>query len=199
MNKNGFTLVELISVIVLLGLLMVIAVPNALNLSKKVKEKSYNTKIDLIEQAANNYGQTNISLVRRGVSLKDTTRSYVCKMTYTGDEISSIAYNLVSAGYSETRTMADNEFWCTRIFVEDLVKTGNLDWDEEGQCASCTADQKANYNNVVINPASNYIINKCQVYMYFKNNRVYSVFDKESCDVQSSTPYEGREYKPLKK
>lgn len=197
MKRNGFTLVELICVIVLLALLMVIAVPSALKLSSKVKDKSYLTKIDLIEQAANNYGQTNVSVVRRGISLKDSSRSYLCKMTYDGDEISSIAYNYISGGYDAAKVLASDEYWCTKILVEDLVKTGNLDWDEEDNCVNCTDAELANYDDIVINPASNYIINKCQVYMYYKNNRVYSVFDKSTCDTQSDVPVEGREYRPI--
>ena len=197
MKKNGFTLIELICVMVLLAVLMVIAVPSALKLRDKVNNKSYNTKIDLIEQAANNYGQTNLSVIRRGISLKDTSRSYTCKMTYEGDDISEISYNLVSGGYSETKTLASNEFWCTKILVEDLVKTGNLDWDEENKCVSCTSTEQTYYDDIVINPVSTYVINKCQVYMYFKNNRVYSVFDKATCDVQSDSPVEGREYRPI--
>ena len=197
MKKNGFTLIELICVMVLLAVLMVIAVPSALKLRDKVNNKSYNTKIDLIEQAANNYGQTNITVIRRGISLKDTSRSYTCTMTYEGDDISEISYNLVSGGYSETRTLGANEFWCTKILVEDLVKSGNLDWDEEDKCVSCTSAEQPYFDDVVINPVSTYVINKCQVYMYFKNNRVYSVFDKATCDVQSDTPVEGREYRPI--
>ena len=197
MKRNGFTLIELICVMVLLAILVAIAVPRALKLKDKVNNKSYNTKIDLIEQAANNYGQTNLSFVRRGQSLKDTSRSYVCTMTYSGDEISEISYNYISSGYSETYALSNNQFWCTKILVEELVGTGNLDWDEEDNCVSCSDAELKSHDDIVINPVSRYVINKCQVYMYFKNNRVYSVFDKASCDVQSDTPVEGREYRPI--
>ena len=197
MKKNGFTLVELICVIVLLAVLMALAVPSALKLSSKVKGKSYNVKIDLIEQSANNYGSTNSTMVKRGISLRDTTRSYICKMTYEKDEIVEINYSYVSGGYDPAKTLASNEFWCTKILVEDLVESGNLDWDEEDKCTSCSEAELATHDDIVINPSTNYIINKCQVYMYYKHNRVYSVFDKKNCDMQSDVPQEGREYKPI--
>ena len=86
MRKDGFTLVELLAVIVLLGLLMAIAVPSALTMSSKVKAKAYDTKIDLIESAAKTYGQSNLSLVRRGINSIDN-RSHSCYMTYEDDKI----------------------------------------------------------------------------------------------------------------
>ena len=38
-NKNGFTLVELLAVIVILSLLIAIAVPSSITIGNKIKEK----------------------------------------------------------------------------------------------------------------------------------------------------------------
>ena len=56
MKKNGFTLVELIAVIVILGLLIAFAVPSVLTVSEKMKADMFCTKIENIEDAANLYG-----------------------------------------------------------------------------------------------------------------------------------------------
>lgn len=61
MNKNGFTLVELLVVIALIGLLTVIAVPSALTISKKVKQSMMDSKIELIESGSIVWGQNNKS------------------------------------------------------------------------------------------------------------------------------------------
>lgn len=197
-RKKGFTLIELLAVIVLLGLLMAIAIPSALKLSAKVKGKAYQTKIDLIEQAAANYGQSNLSFVKRGTDPNNTNNHYTCKMTYTGDNITKVDYQRRTAGYSETAVLANNEYWCMRVFVEDLVKSNNLDYDEKGTCGDhCTAANKPYYDNVVINPSTNYIINKCYVYVYYKYNRVYTVFDDDTCNIKSETPNVGHEYRQI--
>ena len=65
MNKNGFTLVELLSVLVLISLLMGIAVPGINRISKNMKTKSYNEKKELIESAAVLWGQDNKTLLQK--------------------------------------------------------------------------------------------------------------------------------------
>ena len=64
MKKNGFTLVELLSVLVLISLLMGIAIPGINRISKNMKTKSYNEKKELIESAAVLWGQDNKTLLQ---------------------------------------------------------------------------------------------------------------------------------------
>ena len=60
MKKNkGFTLVELLAVIVILALLVAIAVPGVIAISSRVKEKMYCSKISDIEAAARLYAEDN--------------------------------------------------------------------------------------------------------------------------------------------
>ena len=59
MNKKGFTLVEILVVIVVLGLIIGIAVPNINKSNRKAKERILLTKIHNIEKAAVLYGQDN--------------------------------------------------------------------------------------------------------------------------------------------
>ena len=57
MKKNGFTLVELLAVIVIMALLISVAVPAVIGISNKMKADMFCSKINSIEQAAKNYGQ----------------------------------------------------------------------------------------------------------------------------------------------
>ena len=80
-KKNGFTLIELLSCIVIIALIAVIAVPSALNLNKKVKGKSYESKINIMEENAITYGQTNLKNVRNGLN-PIRGGYFTCKFNY---------------------------------------------------------------------------------------------------------------------
>lgn len=75
MNKKGFTLVEVLAVIVLLGLLVGIAVPNVLRSQTKAKEKTLATKVKNIERAAVLWGQDNKADVLDGNSCTGTFKT----------------------------------------------------------------------------------------------------------------------------
>ena len=57
MNNKGFTLVELLAVLVVLAILIAIAVPSTISISNKLKGNMYCSKIDSIETAAKLYGE----------------------------------------------------------------------------------------------------------------------------------------------
>lgn len=49
MNKKGFTLVELIGVVVLIGIIALIAIPSVDYLIKKTKDNAYDRTIDTLK------------------------------------------------------------------------------------------------------------------------------------------------------
>lgn len=55
MKRNGFTLVELLSVIIVLGLIMAVVVPSVIGTIKESKEKAYQTNVEMVKSAAESY------------------------------------------------------------------------------------------------------------------------------------------------
>ena len=55
-NNNGFTLVELLSVIVIMGIILLVAIPSVFGISKTIKDNMYCTKVHNLESAAKLYG-----------------------------------------------------------------------------------------------------------------------------------------------
>ncbi len=82
-NKKGFTLVELLAVIVILAILVTIAVPATLSISDKLKVNMYCKKIGQIETQAKLYGEDIIdSLTTTGINITVKTlvdKGYVKK------------------------------------------------------------------------------------------------------------------------
>jgi len=174
-KKNGFTLVELMAVIVLIALIMTIAIPNVLRLAANTKNKAYLTKIDLIESAGESLGNDNLG------TIKDATGS--CSFDVEADQI-------VRADYKSSvpSTSENGRYPCVYKTVEDLVKSGRLEWDAEEQCSTKDICNDKYQDYVVLNPIDNSVINKCYVYIYYKYNRVYAYFDKTQCDIAYPCP-----------
>ena len=59
MNKKGFTLVEVVIVVVILGIIIGLAVPSYIAVSNNIKEKNYNQKMDNIKSKALEYATDN--------------------------------------------------------------------------------------------------------------------------------------------
>lgn len=60
MENKGFSLVELLAVIILLGILAVILVPNMYSHLQKSRDDLYNAQVNIIKEAAENYVADNI-------------------------------------------------------------------------------------------------------------------------------------------
>ena len=85
-KRNGFTLVELLAVIVILAIVLIIAVPGVLSIINKTKQKAYDMQLDMIEEAGRLY------MTEFGKSVTWTDAS-VGKMTYVSeDELKHTGY-----------------------------------------------------------------------------------------------------------
>lgn len=59
MNKKGFTFIEIITVIVIIGLILAIAAPNIFKFRDRTNEKALKTKIDNLATITENYIEKN--------------------------------------------------------------------------------------------------------------------------------------------
>ncbi len=86
MNKKGFTLVELIAVIAIIAIVIVIAVFSLTNSNNSVKEKEYETKVNLIETAASLYAQDNITNFPQNITVETLLETEYLKADFKQNE-----------------------------------------------------------------------------------------------------------------
>lgn len=153
--KKGFTMIELLVVLVLIGGLVALTVPAILNSSQKAKAEAYDSKIELIEKTAATYGDDHLK------NVKDS--NYYCSFHAEGDTYTSLT------GYSTTPQGIS--YPCIVLSLQDLADDNYLEYDEDKDCS----------RDVIKEPTQNRAINGCNVYVYYKNKRVYAWFDKNSC------------------
>ena len=77
-NKKGYTLIEILSTIVLIALLLGLGIPGVMKISENMKKRRYNTKVDLIEQAGILWGQDNKTRLQSDACIIND-EEYKCK------------------------------------------------------------------------------------------------------------------------
>ena len=107
MMKNGFTMIELLASVVILGLLLVLTIPSYAGITRQMKNSNLDGKISEITVAAKKYGEQ----VKDEV--KDAGKS--CKVT-TVDQ-------LISLGLLESESESANQIFNPK---DNTVLGGNI-------------------------------------------------------------------------
>lgn len=106
--KNGFTLVELLAIMVLLGVIILVAIPSVINSNKVAKENDQKEFVDAINTACESYAAVN-SKTDGSVTINELLNGGYLKKSLknpnTGKEISSMgstAITITSSGCNYT-------------------------------------------------------------------------------------------------
>ena len=128
-NKNGFTLVELLAVIAILGILMVFAVPELLSQLKKSKEDALNRVKDIVISAAKNYVSDYELNAPISVSITD-----LCDEDYLECPVKNPVTDTNMTGYVIANKLDNYMYVNTYIErnITNLVKNGGMENGTEG-------------------------------------------------------------------
>ena len=84
-NKKGFTLVEILTVIAIMAIILLIAIPSTKQISLNIKDNEYDTKVELILSAAKIYGGNNQSLFGSEKEIEITVRTLISESLLKSD------------------------------------------------------------------------------------------------------------------
>ena len=178
MNKKGFTLSEIIAVIILISIIVAIAVPSVLSVKKRVNERLFEGKKETILVAAELYGQDNPHLFNPDefiVTVGELVNAnYVEKDTEQNDKNCSDSYGC-AINPIDNSSLND-----VKILVKRNVSTVIAIW--EGEQGSTTSeelvDKEENINVVKINVdehpelAKKYGVMSIPLLLLYNNNKI---------------------------
>ncbi|MEG1288336.1 MAG: prepilin-type N-terminal cleavage/methylation domain-containing protein [Bacilli bacterium] len=98
MNKKGFTLVELLAVIVLIAIIGAIGTYGIMGVNRNIKEQLWAGKVDLIKTGAEQYGDENKNLLKGNCIIKEKDVSNCMEVTVG---------NLIEKGFVTTKEKDD--------------------------------------------------------------------------------------------
>ena len=113
MNKKAFTLVELLAIIGIIAILLLLLVPSVTRVSTSSKKSIQDSKIKVIESAAEKYGNKEINDYQKCVGTLDSTQ--VTKCTVSIEELIENGYlsgdkNDVCSGPCIINPVTNNKF-----------------------------------------------------------------------------------------
>ena len=94
MRKTGFTLIEILAVIAIMGLLIIMITPCIMSIRRSVLQNSLETRISMIENAAKDYAHDHITELKSYV-----TSSYDGEKTENDNCIYRNVNFLINSGY----------------------------------------------------------------------------------------------------
>lgn len=87
LNKNGFTLVELLVVLVILVVIMAIAIPSVTSSVERSKQKQKDSKIELLESAAEIYVDRHKNSYSENVTYTIFIKDIICDGLLTKEQM----------------------------------------------------------------------------------------------------------------
>ena len=166
MNKKGFTLVELMAVIVIISIIALVGVTSITGVRKQMDKKLFEEKLNSAISSAEKWGEDNKEELTHNITISVKDGDETVEKTVKGAKLT--IGNLIANGYYESEEAVNpnlyNGYVCNSTDKKDPkgYKDGDL----------C--------RNVITNNVDNLIVNEISIKIFTKNNRVYACIEKNA-------------------
>lgn len=156
MKKNGFTIVELIAVIVILGLIGIVIVPTVNNAIEKQRKKAFITSVSGILATVKSESQNNGFVTK--AYLFDTNKLYECdengtncsttaSITTDGKIKNGEGYIKVTKDGLYGLYIKTNNFCSFKTYFSDITTAEDMSYCDFGDTVTYILDRTLYYNN----------------------------------------------------
>ena len=187
MKRKGFTLTELMGVLIILGLLSLIIIPLVSNILKEQKEKQYEQQITNIKLMAKNFGVDNLSILpTKDNESMDITIGQLKSLGYveknivnpiTEQEISDCArVTITKSGKNYNYTYnkdSENDNTCNVMGNVMISLSGNEYINKNGVTSYVITINETNQNNII----NKYEIDRTKINLTGETNSTFNVIE----------------------
>lgn len=183
-KKKGFTLVELLGVIVILAIISAVTVPTVLTSMNRSKEKAFNASIKAIQKYIDNQVE-NCKMENKSMEYEESLfEEGTCNLLYNDDETKNRIIEL--AGYKNQidEITLDNDY-----VINEAKGTGQLKnfalLKYDDSCWTIEGSKLTNFNG--IDHSTGDINELCTGYVQKDENNLYSIFIPSEVDNKKIT------------
>ena len=136
MKKSGFTLVELLAVIVILALLLSIAIPGVITMASRIQGNMFCSKVENIEKAAQMWGEDNYDAINlaTGKTQTVTVATLIQKSYLKKDDEKTTDSSLFIRDPRDDTSLLNKE---VKVFIKNSRIYANYQYDTETDKELC--------------------------------------------------------------
>lgn len=165
MNKKGFTLVELMAVIVIISIIALVGVTSITGVRKQMDKKLFEEKLNSAISSAEKWGEDNKEELTLNITISVKDGDETVEKTVKGAKLT--IGNLIANGYYESEESVNyNLYNYTKC---SNSKTSQYGYKDGEFC-----------KNIVTNNVDSLIVNEISIKIFTNNNRVYACIEKNT-------------------
>ncbi len=165
MNKKGFTLVELMAVIVIISIVALVGVTSITGVRKQMDKKLFEEKLNSAISSAEKWGEDNKEELTLNITISVKDGDETVEKTVKGAKLT--IGNLIANDYYESEEAVNpNLYNYTKC---SNSKTSQYGYKDGEFC-----------KNIVTNNVDSLIVNEISIKIFTNNNRVYACIEKNT-------------------
>lgn len=166
MNKKGFTLVEIMAVIIIISVIALVGVTSVAGVRRQMDRKLFEDKLSSAISSAEKWGEDNKEELTHNITIRVKDGDETVEKTVKGTELT--IGSLIANGYYESEEAVNPNLYNGYV-CNSTDKTDPKGYKDGDLC-----------KNVITNNIDNLIVNDLKINVYTRNKRIYACIVKDN-------------------